>query len=538
MSKKKIDPRPEVLRIEELVTRVKDGDIKLPKFQRPFVWKKTDILKLLDSIYRGYPIGSILLWHTKQELASENKIGELDIKFRSEDYPFNYLLDGQQRLSSLCGTLYWNGANVNSEWNVSFDVEKEEFVHSKGEEKLNYFPLNKLMDTSSFLNQCKAFEASPKKEKYTNNATKLLNSIKDYKLASVTIGDMELDEVAPIFERINSSGRQLTMVDLMRAATWKGGFDLSDAIDEVKNACEDKNFELIQNEHILRNISACAGLGIHKESIDKLRDKAPDELKIAAKSTKEAYTLAVDFVTTELPLKSIKNLPYGLQLTLLVEFFNLNPRPTYNEKQILKSWFWKSSFSKYYGSANTGLITSTLKDVRAFALREKEEFPIETVVNFEGFAKDYFRLNKATSTAYALLLANNQPLSFLNGDKIDTYKSLANINRLEFHHIFPKAFLNRLGVSDKKINYHSNICMLNLGDNREILDKKPSEYFKEMENNLGESFWPVLKSNFINETTYESLKIDDYDGFVDERSKLIVESMKTLVLPPPMGIKP
>ena len=529
MSKKKIDPRPEVLRIEELVTRVKDGDIKLPKFQRPFVWKKTDILKLLDSIYRGYPIGSILLWHTKQELASENKIGELDIKFRPEDYPFNYLLDGQQRLSSLCGTLYWNGDNVNSEWNVSFDVEKEEFIHSKGEEKLNYFPLNKVMDTSSFLNQCKAFEASPKKEIYTNNATKLLNSIKDYKLASVTIGDMELDEVAPIFERINSSGRQLTMVDLMRAATWKGGFDLSDAIEEVKSACEDKNFELIQNEHVLRNISACAGLGIHKESIDKLRDRSPDDLKLAAESTREAYKLAVDFVTTELPLKSIKNLPYGLQLTLLVEFFNLNPRPTYNEKQSLKSWFWKSSFSKYYGSANTGLIASTLKDVRAFASKEKDEFPIETVVNFEGFAKDYFRLNKATSTAYSLLLANNQPLSFLNGNKIDTYKSLANINRLEFHHIFPKAFLNKQGISDKKINYHSNICMLNLGDNREILNEKPADYFKEMEKNLGESFKPVLTSNFINESALDAIKDNNYEGFINERSKLIVEAMERLV---------
>ena len=413
MSKKKIDPRPEVLRIEELVNRVKDGDIKLPKFQRPFVWKKKDILKLLDSIYRGYPIGSILLWHTKQELASENKIGELDIKFRPEDYPYNYLLDGQQRLSSLCGTLYWNGTDKNSQWNVAFDVDKEEFVHPKEDEKINYFPLNKLIETTDFLNQCKLFEFSPNKEKYISNATKLLSSIKDYKLASVTIGDMKLDEVAPIFERINSSGRQLTMVDLMRAATWKGGFDLSDTIDEVRNACEDKNFELVQQEHILRNISACAGLGIHKESIDKLRDKSSDELKKAAEATKEAYQLAVDFMTIELPLKSIRNLPYGLQLTLLVEYFNLNPRPTFFEKAKLKNWFWKSSFSKYFGAANTGLITKSLKEIRSFANKKNDELPINSILNYEGFVKDYFRLNKATSSAFALILANKQPLSFL-----------------------------------------------------------------------------------------------------------------------------
>ena len=79
------------------------GDIKLPKFQRPFVWNKEDILKLLDSVYKGYPIGSILLWLTNQKLANERRIGDLEIGDRSEEYPTNYLLDGQQRLSSLCG---------------------------------------------------------------------------------------------------------------------------------------------------------------------------------------------------------------------------------------------------------------------------------------------------------------------------------------------------------------------------------------------------------------------------------------------------
>lgn len=530
MEKKKIDPKPEVLRIEQLVNRVKDGDIKLPKFQRPFVWKKPDILKLLDSIYRGYPIGSILLWLTKQELASENKIGNIDIIFRPEDYPYNYLLDGQQRLSSLCGTLFYNGLNDNSEWNVVFDVDSEEFLHPNGDEKLRYLPMNKLMETTDFLAQCQKFQADDvNKKRYIDNATKLLNSIKDYKIASVTIGDMELDEVAPIFERINSSGRQLTIVDLMRAATWKGGFDLSDAIEEVKSACEDKNFELVQNEHILRNISACAGLGIHKESIDKLRDKTSDELKTAAEATKEAYKLAVDFVTNELPLKSIKNLPYGLQLTLLVEFFNINPRPTFQMKEELKRWFWKSSFGKYFGAANTGLITRSLDDIRKFASNQTDSLRVDSIISYEGLLKDTFRLNKASSTSFALMLAKNNPKSFLNGDNIDTYRALAYVNRLEFHHIFPKAFLKRNGFSDMRINYHANICMLNLGDNREILDAKPSEYFKIMEDNLGEVFSDVLASNYIDEEGLEAIKNDDYDRFVSARSRVIIDKMKVLV---------
>lgn len=527
---RKLDPKPEVLRIEELVQKVKSGDIKLPKFQRPFVWKKKDILKLLDSIYQGYPIGSILLWLTKQHLASENKIGDLEINERPEEYPTNYLLDGQQRISSLCGAIYWNGKNEKSIWNIVFDVKNEVFLYPNGDDKIEYFPLNKLIETIDFLDQCKRFEASGEnRELYIQNATNLLNSIKDYKIASVTIGDMELDEVAPIFERINSTGRQLTMVDLMRAATWSGGFDLSNAIDEVRKSCEDKNFEDIQDSHILRNISACSGLGVHKESIDKLRDKSSEELKDAAEKTRLAYEKAVDFLVSELPLKSIKNLPYGLQLTFLVEFFNRTSSLDPNKIEILKKWFWKSSFTKYFGSANTGLITRSLTEVRDFAHDKVSNLNISGNINYASFVSDTFLLNKASSTTFSLLLAQENPRSLLEGMTIDLYRSLANVNRLEFHHIFPKAYLKSQGYSSQKINAHANLCMLNLSSNRAILDSKPSIYFKEMERKLGDSFKAVLASNFINEAALDAALNDDYEQFIKARSDSLIIRMKDLV---------
>ena len=140
---------------------------------------------------------SILLWLTKQPLASERKIGDLEINQRPEEYPTNYLLDGQQRLSSLCGALYWQGGNKKSPWNIVFDCDKEIFIYPKpdDEEKIYLFPLNKLIDTRDYLNQCKKFDASPNGARYQKNADKLLDSIKDYKIASVRIGDMNIDEV-------------------------------------------------------------------------------------------------------------------------------------------------------------------------------------------------------------------------------------------------------------------------------------------------------------------------------------------------------
>lgn len=530
MKRKYRDPKPDILRIEELVFQVKSGDIKLPKFQRPFVWKKSDILKLWDSIYNGYPIGSILLWLTQEKLASEREIAGLEINQREEEYPTNYLLDGQQRLSSLCGPLFWKGKDKKNPWNIIFDLEKEEFFHNDNEEKISYFPLNKLLDTRDFNKQCSSFEAVPEKsDKYYNIANRLLNSIKDYKIAAVKIGDMDLNEVAPIFERINSSGRQLTMVDLMRAATWKGGFDLNNAIKDIKTACEAKHFEDIKEMHILRNISACVGLGIHKEDIDKLRNKSSNELKTAANKSVEAYKLAVDFLTSETPLPSISFLPYGLQLTYLVEFFNINPNPDIHKRKELKKWFWLTSFTGYFGRANTGLITKHLKLIRDFAKNEISELLIQDTINYNKFLNDNFILNKASSLSFSLLLGVKNPLSLLSGSPVNLSQALAVINKLEFHHIFPKAYLKKAGFANNQINKHLNICMLNLTNNREISDTEPSIYFKTIETMLGDKLEKVLDSNFISLEGFNAGLSNDYETFTVERNKLLIEKMKDLV---------
>ena len=73
------DPQPSVDRIDELARRVLTGDILLPKFQREFVWKRQQTLDLLDSVAQNYPIGSLLLWQSRQELRSENCIADLEI---------------------------------------------------------------------------------------------------------------------------------------------------------------------------------------------------------------------------------------------------------------------------------------------------------------------------------------------------------------------------------------------------------------------------------------------------------------------------
>jgi len=359
---------------------------------------------------------------------------------------------------------------------------------------------------------------------------RLLNAIKDYKLPSVLIGDMTLSEVAPIFERINSSGRVLRFVDLMRAATWKEGFDLSDAIDKIRSSLEQKNFDTIEESHILRNISASLNEGIHKDAMEKIRYKSASELAQAARNTHEAYNKAVDFLTMELPVASYACLPYALQLTLLVEFFRKNNNPDAHVREILKKWFWHTSLGGRYGSVNTGVLTQELDNIRKLATGNLDIFDNHYTAVTPKLMDVKFRLNYATSKAFALLLAENNPKSLLNGASVDIITVLSKINRNEFHHIFPKDYLKSQGYTESDINKHANICMLSLIDNRKISNKKPSLYFVDLQNQLGGKFNQILESNYIDDVALKYLLVDDYENFIRQRSQLVMSRVGDITI--------
>lgn len=287
------DPQPTVDRIDELARRILTGDILLPKFQRDMVWDQDQIIMLLDSVSKGFPIGSILLWQSRQELRSERKIADLDIELPRPDYPVNYLLDGQQRLSSICGAMFWTGNDPKSRWNIAYDLRTQTFIHldSLDDPPLHQVRINKLPDPTLYFKHIASLDTltATDKDILKQNAENLFNRFKDYKIATVTLGDMAISDVAPIFERINSTGTPLTIVDLMRAATWSPDFDLIDSIDEILAVLGAKHFGNIDRRVVLRNISASAGGGYSVDSIDSLRKIDTSKLKTAITITEEAY---------------------------------------------------------------------------------------------------------------------------------------------------------------------------------------------------------------------------------------------------------
>ena len=98
------DVLPEVVFLGKLVEQVMAGRIRVPRFQRAFVWKQADLHDLLDSVIRGFPIGSILVWETEDVIESATRVGPVSIDTRPSGQ-VGYLLDGQQRVSTLVGTV-------------------------------------------------------------------------------------------------------------------------------------------------------------------------------------------------------------------------------------------------------------------------------------------------------------------------------------------------------------------------------------------------------------------------------------------------
>lgn len=523
------DPQPSVERISQLAHRVLTGDILLPKFQRDFVWPRNKIIGLLDSIARNYPVGSILLWQSRQELASENSIAGLSIADRKPDYPVNYLLDGQQRLSTVCGALYWTpNDDPESLWNIAYDLKAQRFIHLR---TLDEPPLHQ-MPMRLFPNPAKYFQRSAAlaDADLSARADALFNRFQDYKIAAVTLGDMAIGDIAPIFERINSTATPLTIVDLMRAATWAPEFDLRDAIDGVREELSKRNYGGIDRKTMLRVTSAAAGYGFRIDDIDALRTKDAASLELIMKSVSLASRRAVDFLSTHIKSPRAQSLPYANQFTLLAEIFRQVEKPTALQFQGIEQWFWRTTLSGYFGGWNTGQMSADYAAIADFAQNGKELEVSSALPRAEVWRVTQFRANSAVSKMLALVLAYASPVDLLTGQTIDVGKSLAWNNDKEYHHFFPRNFLKGEGVSAAKANVAANIVMLSSASNIKILDRAPSEYLAELIKEVGRATVVSRLSTLrVPEAALDAALGDDYPGFLTARSEELQRVAMSLV---------
>ena len=123
-------PQPSVEHLTTIFRRIDSGKIVVPAFQRTFVWELDNVIELLESVYSGYPIGSVLLWAVDHEFLRLSNSPEIPFPKSKPEFPLSYVLDGLQRLSSLYGVFHFQDSTVETIFDIVFDILDQRFIHS------------------------------------------------------------------------------------------------------------------------------------------------------------------------------------------------------------------------------------------------------------------------------------------------------------------------------------------------------------------------------------------------------------------------
>ena len=426
---------PEVVFLGKLVERIAAGKIRVPRFQRAFVWKQTDLHALLDSVLRGFPIGSILVWDTEETIETTGRVGPVEVDPRPAGL-VGYLLDGQQRVSTLVGTLRLpDGAESivdQVDWCVYCDLDNQEFLRAPaGGVEPRHFPVRSLLNTAGFFTACRRIEQEVDNrnlaQRWLDEADRLASAFRDYQLPLIHIREADLDCAVTVFARLNRTGRKMTADEMVSALTYREGqFHLARKLDEFKDELEKMGFGNLDRVLLLRAVLAALDRDIYAKDWadlmvkEEVRARLPEVFESAAGGIVDALEFLEDLGVT-----SDRLLPYGLQLVLLGEFFRLCPRPAAEVVDLLNRWFWVTSFTGWFGGVNTAQATHALSEIRNLARGTGTGF---SVVDLDAPAQPFperFDGRSARVRAFLLYLASLQPRSLRGAESLDPGQLLA-----------------------------------------------------------------------------------------------------------------
>lgn len=511
--------------IKDLIGDIQKGEIKIPQFQRKFVWKKEQALKLLDSISNNYPAGSVLLWRTHTKLAVERNIGDFKLPKTDDHSPTDYVLDGQQRITVIYSCL---GAPPDEEgFAAGYDLDEEEFVELTPDTIAKVFPMRSLFNTTKLLNFRTGLQTHTEAVKYQQRLDELIEAFTSYRLPVVVLKELNIDEVCPIFERINSSGTKLSMYDLLVAATWTPRFDLNDLSRDVAASLESKGFEGIEPSAVLKCLSAVHFGSLKKAQLLGLREVSEPEMQDLVARTKVALLRAVDILSTEFRIHSWDFLPYEAVLVILCFVCSRLAQLDSACVMRIRQWFWRSAFSERYRVGGENFVTNDLTAVANFVANGGEAKDFGNPLSAEQVRRSTFRSNNSRTRAFILALAARKPRNLTNGAVIDTAEALSQFNKKQFHHIHPKAYLKRSGSNEDE-NVLANICMLAAAENNAVSDTDPKIYLPAALSRHGVAAEAVLNANLMPLQSTHAYASATYADFIRERSELIASFVAKL----------
>ena len=531
-------PEPANRTFTGLISDIEKGQIKIPQFQREFVWDIKKSSKLMDSIIKGYPIGTFIFWKTNERLRSVRNLGNFKLPEPNDGDFIDYVLDGQQRLTSLFATL--KGIKITreegkvenyDEMYVNLEAKDDEeivIIDTKNFENHQLIKLNDLLYGSiSLLN---SFD-----KKYHTKLDDYRTRINSYNYSIILIRDAALDVATEIFTRINEGGKPLTVFEIMVAKTFDAvrDFDLAEKYKELIENLADISYETISDATVLQTVSILLEKECKRKTILKLDKKKFIDIWDDAISAIES---AVEYFRGFYRIPVSQLLPYNALIVPFAYFFyHHKNKPTGDTQKYLQDFFWRVSFGTRYSSAVESKLAQDIKRIDTILAGELPRY--DWAVNTSSdFIEDngWFSAGRSYIKAILSIYAYHQPKSFNDNSIVNiTNYTLKIATSKNYHHFFPKAYLQKKLDWDYKDFYINHILNITIVDDflnkREIGAKAPSFYMKKF-SKQNKDLDDAMKTHLINDLDSFGIWDDDYEKFFKQRAKALSREMNKRII--------
>lgn len=531
---------PISMSVLQIMNQLENRIIRIPDFQRAPVWTANQVELLLDSIFKGYPIGSFLLWKTTDKLRERNP---LNLRPRRETIEKRYLLDGQQRAITLYGT-FKNSLKIRSgrrrvDYRAYFDLSNKTFnLYKKSDLQSGRTSLSEhqvALDQAIIIDtQRQSIERSRdlvsrlarENMDHFNSLDELYQAFRAPIVSAIVVETGGLEAACEIFVRLNKEGTPLSIVDLMVAKTYSTNpyFNLRNELEELNNEFE-PSF-MLKNLTILECLAACLERGCSSKDILATSDR----LSNSWSETTEALKEAIDYLQQRRKVVPVsKFLPFDILLAPLAYFFFSNERPSPNQLDQIEKFFWRASASQRYIEGQNAKIREDIQ--RMDGIAENDEAPTFPItLRASSIKSQQLRFGSSISKTILCLYSTLSPRDIRDDAIVPLSECFAAVNTRQIHHIFPRKYLNTLagttenGERMKKFsNSMANVCLVTALSNQIVGSRPPSEYLAALSNTNMES---TLESHLIDGGSYETLMDDDFEAFLEARAHNIFQALR------------
>ena len=344
-----VRPAVTAYKIGDLVRLAWSGQLRVPHFQRDFRWESQDVVRLFDSIVKGYPIGNLLFAVRGQESEEEFRLGRLRLTSPVSGESL-WVVDGQQRVTSLANALSAD-AHSYRPFNVSYDLVAREFVEGPGPRDTHRVPLPLLFDLPKLVTWFS--RVGDDVTELLDEAVRVAFAIERYEVPAYLVRGDDPQVLTEVFDRVNSHGRRLNRAEVF-SALYSG--DGGEGREELTlggiadNVAARTGFGRIDADTVLAAILARRGPDPGRDARHEFdateggadpSDFPGEDRRTAYAEGEEALVRAVDFLIREAAVPHVSLLPYRTLLVLLTRFLAHFPRPRPNSLRLLRRVFWR-----------------------------------------------------------------------------------------------------------------------------------------------------------------------------------------------------